>query len=112
MPLPAESYYDCEPDWLEGEIHLTISVDMKPGSDPNIINLDSAGVVPVAILSSDTFDATTVDPETVSLAGTSIRLVGKSGKYLCHEEDVNGDELLDLVCQVLTHEQQRLIFDK
>ncbi len=83
---------------------LEVAIDIKPGSDPNSINLSSAGVIPVAILSSDTFDATTVDPDTVSLAGARVKLVGKSGKYLCHEEDVNGDELLDLVCQVYTAE--------
>jgi hypothetical protein len=29
-------------------------------------------------------------------------MVGKSGKYLAHQEDVNGDGLADLVCQVNT----------
>jgi hypothetical protein len=28
--------------------------------------------------------------------------VGKSDRYLAHAEDVNGDGLLDLVCQVYT----------
>ena len=39
-----------------------VTIDIKPGSDPNSINLGSAGVIPVAILSSEAFDATTVDP--------------------------------------------------
>jgi hypothetical protein len=80
-----------------------VSIDIKPGSDPNSINLSSAGVVPVAILSSDTFDATTeVDRDTVALAGASVKMVGKSGKLLCHEEDVNEDGFVDLVCKVVT----------
>lgn len=83
---------------------LLVEIDIKPGSFPNSINLGSAGVVPVAILSSDIFDATTVNPDTVSLAGASVKKVGKSSKYLCHEEDVNDDTRLDLVCQVLTEE--------
>ncbi len=83
---------------------LEVEIDIKPGSDPNSINLGSAGVIPVAILSSETFDATTVDPATVSLAGAEIKMVGKSGKYLSHEEDVNNDGLPDLVCQVLLTE--------
>ena len=83
---------------------IDVIIDIKPGSDPNSINLSSAGVIPIAILSSHTFDATTVNPDTVSLAGASVKLVGKSGKYLCHEEEVNGDSLLDLVCQVYTVE--------
>jgi hypothetical protein len=48
------------------------------GGDSSVIgvNLGSAGVIPVAILSSASFDATTVDPATISLAGASVKLVG------------------------------------
>ncbi len=81
---------------------LEVAIDIKPGSDPNSINLSSAGVIPVAILSSATFAATTVDPDTVSLAGAKVKMVGKSNRFLCHAEDVNGDGLPDLVCQVET----------
>ena len=77
-----------------------MDIDIKPGSDPNSINLSASGVVPVAILSSDTFDATTVDPDTVSLAGAKVKMVGKSNRFLCHQEDVNADGRLDLTCQV------------
>ena len=45
-----------------------VEIDIKPGSDPNSINLKSKGVVPVAVLSND-FAASTVDPETVEFAG-------------------------------------------
>ena len=61
-------------------------------------------MIPVAILGSDTFDVRTVDPDSVSLEGARVKMVGKSNKYLCHEDDVNGDELIDLVCQVNTEE--------
>jgi hypothetical protein len=81
---------------------LEVAIDIKPGSDDNNINLGSQGVIPVAIFSSDTFDATTVDPETVTLEGAQIKMTGKSSKYLWHEEDVNMDGLMDIVCQVLT----------
>lgn len=79
-----------------------MEIDIKPDSDLNSINLSSAGVISVAILSSDTFDATTVDPATVFLAGAKVKMAGKSGKYLSHIEDVNEDGLMDLVCQVYT----------
>ena len=87
-----------------GPLTLTVIIDIKPGSFPNSINLSSAGVIPVAILSSDTFDATTeVNPDTLALAGAAVKMVGKSGKFLCHgDEDVNTDGLLDLVCQFET----------
>jgi hypothetical protein len=88
-------------DFLE-IVSRQVNIDIKPDSDTNSINISSAGMIPVAILCSDTFDATTVDPDTISLAGARVKMVGKSGKYLSHEEDVNGDGLLDLVSQVYT----------
>jgi hypothetical protein len=93
-----DAYFDN----IELNTWLEVSIDIKPGSYPNSINLGSAGVIPVAIFSTETFDATTIDPDTICLAGATVKLVGKSQKALCHIEDVNGDGLLDLVCQVLT----------
>lgn len=79
-----------------------VSIDIKPGSDLNAINLGSKGVIPVAILSTDIFDATQVDPGTVTLAGAGVAVKGKGNNLLAHPEDVNGDSLLDLVVQVET----------
>jgi len=84
---------------------LTVQIDIKPGSDTNSINLGSAGVVPVAILSSAEFDAPArIDPGSISLAGARVKLVGKKGKALCHDEDVNDDGFVDLLCQVETEQ--------
>jgi len=57
-----------------------VDIDIKPGSYPNAINLGSHGLIPVAILSSEDFDAKTVDPDTVELAGANIevKVKGKS----------------------------------
>ena len=79
-----------------------IEIDIKPDSDINSLNVGSSGVIPVANLSTSKFDALDVDPTSVSLAGASVKLVGKSDKYLCHQEDVNLDGMMDLVCQVYT----------
>ena len=82
---------------------LTVDIDIKPGSGvPPTINLGSAGVIPVAILSSATFDATQVDPASVSLAGAKVRLIGKADRYSCSFPDVNNDGQLDLLCHVET----------
>jgi len=89
--------YECQ-----GPKVIAVAIDIKPGSYPNAINLGSYGLIPVAILSSDKFDATTVNPETVGLAGAGVAVRGKSNKYMAHEEDVNGDGLVDLVVQVAT----------
>ncbi len=78
---------------------ILVDIDIKPGSDPNSINLGSGGVVPVAILSSSTFDATTVDPQSLVLAGASVRLLVKREKFQCSQQDSNQDGLADLVCQ-------------
>ena len=80
-----------------------VGIDIKPGSDPNSINLGSNGVVPVAILGSPDFDAATVNPSTVTLAGAGVKLKGNSGNA-GSLEDVNGDGYLDLVVQVYTNQ--------
>ncbi len=98
LTLPPGVYFFSH----DAVIRELVDIDIKPGSDQNTINLSSAGVISVAILSSDTFEATTVDPDTVSLAGAGVKMAGKSGKYLSQERDVNNDGLLDLVCQILT----------
>lgn len=81
---------------------ITVDIDIKPGSYPNAINLGSNGVIPVAILSTPDLDATTINPDNVFLAGSSVAVRGKGNKYLASEEDVNGDSLLDLVVKVET----------
>lgn len=84
---------------------ITVSIDIKPGSDDNTINLGSKGTVPVAIFSTSDFDATTVDPMTVTLASAPVKLKGK-GTPQASTEDVNGDGLLDLVVHVSTEALQ------
>ncbi|MFO0793523.1 MAG: PQQ-binding-like beta-propeller repeat protein [Candidatus Brocadiaceae bacterium] len=80
------------------DVVVTLTIDVKPGSFLNPINLKSKGNVPVAILSSPTFDATTVDRNTVVFAGASPLPIGKS------PEDVNGDGLLDVVLHFKTQD--------
>jgi hypothetical protein len=94
-------------DTVSEDMVLTIeiaplTIDIKPGSYPNSINLGSMGVVPVAILSSSDFDATTIPADTVFLAGSGVAVRGKGNKLMAHEEDVNEDGFIDLVVQVET----------
>jgi hypothetical protein len=85
-----------------GAVEVMIRIDIKPGSTPNSINLGSNGVVPVALLSHlPVFDATTVDPSTVTLAGASVKLRGK-GTSMATVQDANGDGQPDLVVHVST----------
>ena len=75
-----------------------VAIDIKPGSDPNCLNINGRGVIPVAVLSDQTFDAATIDITTLSLGGLDVRVRGNKGP-LCSLEDANGDGLNDMVCQ-------------
>jgi len=77
---------------------LKVTVDIKPGSSPNSINTRNKGEIPVAVLTTATFDAATVDPATVRFGAADTE--AKSNHYAL--EDVNGDGKADLVLQFPT----------
>jgi hypothetical protein len=79
---------------------LTVQVDIKPGSFPNNINPKSNGVVPVAILTTNTFAATTVDPLSVTFGPRGAVEAYARG----HLEDVDGDGDTDMVLHFRTQE--------
>jgi len=86
---------------IEKEGIIEVAIDIKPGSDPNSINLGSNGNIPVAIFSTADFDATTIDPTTVFLADAAVKVKGK-GTPLYSIDDVDGDGLLDIIVHVET----------
>ena len=77
-----------------------VGIDIKPGGVPNSINRSSEGKIPVAILSSATFDAREVDPATLTFGRTG----NEESLAFCSRapEDVNRDGLPDLVCHFNT----------
>ena len=79
-----------------------VSIDIKPGSDSNSINPDSKGNIPVAIFSTDDFDATTVDPTTILLADAGVKARGKNEDLMSSFKDVDRDGLLDLLIRIDT----------
>lgn len=80
-----------------GVTTVTVVIDIKPGSDPNSINRKARGNVPVAVLSSSTFDATAIDRSTVVVfAGAPALSIGGG------PEDLNGDGLTDVVFHFAT----------
>lgn len=81
---------------------IGVLIDIKPDSFENTINLGSAGVIPVAILGGATFDVSTVNPESLRLAGARVGLAGKSGRFMCSTKDANEDGYLDLFCHFET----------
>ncbi len=62
------------------ETAIPVTIDIKPGSEPNCFNNDGHGVIPVAILGSAEFDVTTIDAGSVMLEGLAVKAVGKSNK--------------------------------
>jgi hypothetical protein len=88
---------------LHYRLTLTVSIDIRPGTFPNAVNPKSKGVLPVAILSSATFDATSVDPATVKLAGATVAPTG-NGALNAVVTDVNLDGLPDLLLHIATEE--------
>ena len=76
-----------------------VGVDIKPGSSDNCLNPEARGVLPVAVLSSADFDATTVDPTSVSLEGSPARPHGRSGR-IGTIKDVDHDGHLDLLLHI------------
>jgi hypothetical protein len=74
---------------------LVVPLDIKPGAAPNSINIDAPGKLPVAVLSTASFNAATIDPATVRFGRTGTETAPL--KYSL--EDVNGDGRKDLVCQ-------------
>jgi Bacterial TSP3 repeat len=73
---------------------LDVTIDIKPSGDPNSINLSDEGVVPVAILGSDTFNVADVDAISLAFGPGSAPFDHSHGP---HFEEVNGDGFLDLV---------------
>ncbi len=79
---------------------IEVDIDIKPGDGPNSITLGSKGLISVAILTTDEFDATSVDPLSVEFgpAGANER----HGKG--HIVDVDEDGDLDLQLHFRTQE--------
>ena len=85
------------------EATITISVlsydagtDIKPGSEENPINLKSRGVTPVAIYTTEGFDATTVNIETVTFGPNGAPVV-----YYAYE-DIDDEGDIDLILHFRT----------
>ena len=83
--------------WFEISSIVLVDVDIKPSSDPNCFNINSHGVIPVAILGSSSFDVYLIDPLSLTFGDLIVRVRGKKGP-LCGFEDTNGDGFIDLVC--------------
>ena len=81
-----------------GSSCVSVNIDVKPGTNQTIINVSSKGVIPVAILSTNTFNSSNVNPPTVKFGRTGTEASPRHWTI----QDVNGDGLPDLVLQFST----------
>ena len=77
---------------------ISVDIDIKPGGIPNSINPKSKGVIPVAILSTDTFDASVVDGSTVRFGPNE----AAPAHYTLEDVDLDGD--FDMILHFKTQE--------
>jgi hypothetical protein len=72
---------------------ISVTIDLRPYFYPNTVNLqDATGTLKAAILSTNTFDATNVNPNTVEIAGAPI--------FVSWWEDISGDGRYDFLSKV------------
>ena len=94
---------------------VSVYVDIKPGGCPTPVNVGSKGVLPVAVLGTNDFDITAVNPHSITLAGVSpLRWsmedvatpydinFDECNVYDCHES--TGDGYVDLTLKFDTQE--------
>jgi len=88
---------DCLVTDAPGVGAIEVDLDIRPMSDPNPLNTRARGVLPVAILGTEDFDVTQIDPASILLEGVaplrwSFEDVGTAGDTLA-----GPDGYMDLV---------------
>jgi hypothetical protein len=76
---------------LDAPARIDVAIDVRPDSAVNPVNPGSNGVLPVALLGSDSFDVMDVDPGSLALG------VNGAPAVQFAYEDANGDGWIDLV---------------
>ena len=78
------------------EVHSlvkAVAMDIKPGDNPNTVNPRSRGVIPVAIITTETFDATSIDLASLRFGATGQEAAPVRSVF----DDVDSDGDIDLL---------------
>lgn len=94
---------------LEGEPHAFIlepfaqpvQIDIKPNDDTNALKPQQRAPLPVVVFGSPVFDATSIDPASVTLTSAALKTKGKGDRYMYKIKDINGDGFMDYVASVV-----------
>lgn len=78
---------------LQVQEAINAEIDIFPGSDDNPINLSRKGVIPVAILTTETLNVLDIDLSSIEFGPLGAREIHKNS----HFEDINYDGMVDLV---------------
>ena len=119
---------DANGDGVPDECRVVLDLDIKPGACPNPVNLKSRGVVPMAIVGSESFDVTEIDIDSLVLSradgvggfvvalrgppGPGIRVEDVTTPFegdLCDCQELEGDGFADLVLKFSTPELMEML---
>jgi len=69
-------------------VRLPVDIDVKPGSDPNSVNLNGNGVVPVGVFGTEDFDVSTILLDSVLCGVTGFEAIPVHNGHCGHVEDL------------------------
>jgi hypothetical protein len=80
---------------------VQVSINVHPGSDPNSVKSTARGVIPIAILGSDTLDVTTIDTYSLQLKlGENLILASGADPLVFQTSKVEDGRRSDLLCDI------------
>ena len=83
---------------------LIVGVDIMPRQEPNVIDLQSRRFIRVAVLGSDSFDVSAIDPSTLRFGpkgAAAFQQAGSGPFQKSYPQDINGDGYDDLIAGFL-----------
>ena len=88
---------------------LSLDIDIKPGGYPNSVNPRSNGVIPVAILGSESFSVADINVVTLQFGPgrtSPVHDLAGAFPYNAHLQDVNHDGFVDLIAHYHTRDAE------